>query len=94
MAYIACEDIDFVWSEKNLIVFRQMWKEGLCIVDIAKAFRRDTDDVALLVMDQKRKGHITERPGGAWGRRMPDAEAERWRNLSTGCESGEGEERN
>lgn len=93
MAYIACEDMDFVWADQDLEVFRKMWREGLCITDIARAFDRDPDDIGLLVMDQKRKGYIKDRPGGAWGRRMPDERAKGGRHLSTGRKSRKGKER-
>lgn len=65
--YIALEDMDFVWDEKDVATVDQMWSEGVSIWDIGKSFGRDPDEVALLIIDRKRKGFIGERPGGAWG---------------------------
>ncbi|EHQ63643.1 hypothetical protein PDENDC454_04229 [Paenibacillus dendritiformis C454] len=93
MAYIACDDMDFMWEQRDLEVFRQMWKEGFCVTDIARAFGRDVDEIGILVMDQKRKREIKDRPGGAWGRRMPDERAKGGRHLSTGRKSRKGKER-
>jgi len=69
--YVACEDLDFVWDERDVIQVDRMWEEGFSIDDIAKAFDRDTDEIALLVIDRARKGYIQPRKGGIRGRRMP-----------------------
>ncbi|MFB6364503.1 hypothetical protein ACFCP7_10615 [Paenibacillus elgii] len=68
--YIACNDLDFDWRESEVASFEQAWNDGLSIKEIAKAFNRDPDEVAILAMDRCRCGAISERPGGAWGRRM------------------------
>lgn len=67
--YVCLESMDFVWDERDVLEFDRMWSEGLCIFDIARAFQRDPDEVAILVMDRARKGFIQERPGGWMGRR-------------------------
>ncbi|WP_051620975.1 hypothetical protein [Paenibacillus sp. UNC451MF] len=69
--YVCLEDLDFVWDEKNISTASQMWNEGLSVWDMARSFERDIDEVTLLIMDLKRRGRIQDRPGGAWGRRMP-----------------------
>jgi len=71
LIYIACEEMDFTWDERDAVEFDRMWEEGLCIKDIARAFDRDVDEVAILVIDRKRKGKIHDRPGGVLGKRMP-----------------------
>ncbi|MEW9702852.1 helix-turn-helix domain containing protein [Paenibacillus sp. SI8] len=69
--YIACEEMNMIWDDPDVLAFESMWKEGLSIDDIAKSFGRDIDEVALLVMDRARKGYIGKRPNGAYGRRTP-----------------------
>lgn len=70
--YIACEDINMIWNERDVIAFDSMWREGLSIEDISRSFGRDTDEIALLVMDRARRGLISVRPNGVYGRRMPE----------------------
>lgn len=67
--YIALEDLDFSWDEADIPQVRYMWKKGLSIWDIARAFDRDPDEVAILIMDLIRKSQIRPRPRGAYGRR-------------------------
>lgn len=67
--YIALEDMDFTWNEDEVLEFDRMWNEGLSLYDIARAFDRDPDEVALLVMDRVRSGYIRKRKNGIWGRR-------------------------
>jgi hypothetical protein len=63
--------MNFVWDEREVLEFDHMWNEGLSIPDIARAFGRDPDEVAVLTIDRARRGHISKRAGGALGRRMP-----------------------
>jgi hypothetical protein len=49
-----------------------MWNAGDCVTKIATEFKRDVDEVALFIIDQKRKGRIKDRPGGAYGRGISD----------------------
>lgn len=67
--YVALEDMDFTWDEDEVSEFDRMWDEGLSVYDIARAFDRDPDEVALLVMDRVRAGMIEKRKNGIWGRR-------------------------
>ncbi|MDQ0876784.1 hypothetical protein QFZ77_005443 [Paenibacillus sp. V4I3] len=69
--YIACEDVNMIWDERDVLAFDSMWNEGLSIEDIAKSFDRDADEIALLIMDRARRGLIKNRPNGVFGRRMP-----------------------
>lgn len=72
--YLALEGLDFVWSLAEVSEFRQMWRKGFSIYEIAEYFQReDVDEVALLVMCQMRKGRIRQRKGGLFG----------WVNTST-----------
>jgi len=70
--YIACDELNLDWKEQDVTAFDSMWNEGLSLMDIAVAFGRDADEVALLVIDRARKGAIHRRPNGLFGRRMPE----------------------
>lgn len=59
--------IKWIWSESELIRFRDMWNEGVKIHDIAKEFRVNKKTIALLVMDQADEGMIEQRKGGLFG---------------------------
>ncbi|NDI33623.1 hypothetical protein [Chengkuizengella sediminis] len=52
------------------VEFDNMWKQGFCITDIARAFKRKPDDVAILVIDRSKKQKIQPRFGGMYGNRM------------------------
>lgn len=65
--YIACEEINFIWQERDVIEFREMWRKGCSIHHIAEYFQRGTDEVMILAMDQSRQRNIKSRPGGIWG---------------------------
>lgn len=67
--YIALEDLDFIWSRKEVRQFDCMWEQGLGVHDIAKVLGRDPDEVFILAMDRVRKGAISKRPGGIYGMR-------------------------
>lgn len=72
MIYIACEELNFIWRPEDVITVDRMWQEGMDIRDIAKAFDRDVDEVAILIMDRVRLGRLGPRKNGVFGRRMPD----------------------
>lgn len=65
--YIACEEINFLWKERDVIEFREMWRKGYSIHQMAEYFQRGTDEVMILAMDQSRHRYIKSRPGGIWG---------------------------
>ncbi|HFJ9356112.1 TPA: helix-turn-helix domain containing protein [Bacillus cereus] len=62
--YIALEEANFIWDERDVIRFREMWKQGMSLPKMAKALRRHQAEVALLVIDQADQGVITNRPIG------------------------------
>jgi hypothetical protein len=65
--YIALETLDFTWdfAEKDKAI--DLYNQGVHYADIATHFRRDGDEVALLLMDLLRKGKIKRREGGCYG---------------------------
>ena len=64
--YIACEDIEFKWNIHQVREFDQLWRRGIkagrasseLIKDLAKFFKRSTEEVAILVIDRGMKGRI------------------------------------
>ncbi len=66
-AYVACENLDFTWSKDDVAALRELWREGHAVPDMAKYFKRKEEEVALLVIDQSRKGFIKQRRGGLLG---------------------------
>lgn len=68
MIYIACEDMEFVWREQDVAEVERMWHEGYDIRFIAKAVRRNIDEVVLLIMDRARQGLLMPRPTGVFGK--------------------------
>lgn len=65
--YVALEDIDFIWSEKEVKKFRMMWDSDFPVEKIAERLKRSIDDVAMLVYDQALRRKIKPRDGGLMG---------------------------
>ena len=65
--HIACEDMDFVWKDHQVVLFEEMWNRGMHIKDIAKLLRREVDEVFVLALDRARAGAIKKREGGIFG---------------------------
>jgi hypothetical protein len=65
--YLALEELDFTWDEREIIQFETLWREGISLWDIAKSFGRDPDEVLILAVDRGRRGTIHKRAGGVFG---------------------------
>lgn len=68
MLYIACEDMDFIWREQDVAEVERLWREGYDIRFIAKAVRRNIDEVVILIMDRARQGLLSQRQTGVFGK--------------------------
>ncbi|WP_395893982.1 hypothetical protein ACH2FV_13120 [Bacillus safensis subsp. safensis] len=66
--YYACPHSDFIWDEKDIILFRQMWQDHEPIRHIANRLARNVDDILLLIIDQAELGKIEPRKGGIFGK--------------------------
>jgi len=64
---IILEDLDFSWFPQEISIVKKMWEQGLHIADIAKAVKRDQDEVTLLIMHLARQGKIKLRKSGVLG---------------------------
>ncbi|WP_141484238.1 helix-turn-helix domain-containing protein [Bacillus thuringiensis] len=62
--YIALEELDLVFDEREVIRLQGMWKEGKGILEIAKELGRHQLEIAALIMDQADKNKIKSRPMG------------------------------
>lgn len=62
--HIALEDVDFVWDADKVTKFRELWNQGASIYELEEELGRDQDDIAMLIMDQSRRGKIERRPMG------------------------------
>ena len=65
--YIACEDMDFTWDERQVYAVAEMYRKGATVYEIAAdpGIDRDPDEVAILIMDLARQGVIEP---SDWGR--------------------------
>ncbi|TFW48012.1 hypothetical protein [Bacillus sp. 005/A4HT-01/001] len=66
--YYACPSSDFIWDEKDIILFREMWQNHEPIRHIANRLARNVDEILLLIIDQAELGKIEPRKGGALGK--------------------------
>lgn len=64
---IILESLDFSWTDADMQTFREMWRAGVSLIEIAEKLNRPTDEVALLVLHEAREGTIQPRAGGLWG---------------------------
>lgn len=65
--YLALEELDFTWDEREVVQFESLWREGISLWDIAESFGRDPDEVLILAIDRGRRGTIHKRAGGVFG---------------------------
>ncbi|ANU28438.1 hypothetical protein [Planococcus versutus] len=54
-------DLDLVFSEEELEVFRDQWKKNVSVTEIAETMKRKISEVALLVFDHAERGLIKKR---------------------------------
>lgn len=62
--YLALEELDFVWSTKQVEEFDNLWSEGMSLKNISLYFNRDIDELAILLIDRARKGKAKQRRYG------------------------------
>lgn len=49
--YISCENMDLVFTKKEIIHFQKYWFKGVSLKKIAETLERDIDECALLLID-------------------------------------------
>lgn len=57
-------DINWVFTERETDVFRDMWKRRKSIEDIAKKLKRPPLEIGLLIIEQAELGNIGQRKRG------------------------------
>lgn len=67
MTYIALEELNFLWKEKEVERFRELWKQGLPLKEIARQLKRTTEETFILALDQAKLGNVGKRRYGVWG---------------------------
>lgn len=65
--YIACEQMNFIWSLPDVWAIDDMWRKGVSLVEMAQKIDRDPDEVFILLMDRIRTNKLHARPGGMFG---------------------------
>lgn len=69
--YIALESVNFLWCEKEVEEFVEMWNKGFSLEEIADYFQRPAIEVLLLFLDQSEKGKVGARKGSIFGYELP-----------------------
>lgn len=62
--YVACEEMDFIWTGDQVEDFKRLWRDGIDIASISEILARDPDEVALLIISLARSNTITPREDG------------------------------
>ncbi|MBE7099455.1 helix-turn-helix domain containing protein [Bacillus cereus] len=62
--HVVLEEANFLWDERDIVYFREMWQEGISFVNICKKLRRHQIEVMLLILDQADLCKIEKRHEG------------------------------
>ncbi|MFD0768842.1 sugar ABC transporter substrate-binding protein [Bacillus sp. CGMCC 1.60114] len=62
--HVALEQVNFLWDERDVIRFREMWNSDISILAISKILKRKQIEVAVLILDQIDKYKIQGRAIG------------------------------
>lgn len=60
-------ELNLVFTESELIDFREMWKADISLENMAKRMKRQPSELALLVFDHAERGIIQHRQKGIYG---------------------------
>ncbi|PFW87225.1 sugar ABC transporter substrate-binding protein [Bacillus pseudomycoides] len=50
--HVALEEVNFLWDERQVILFREMWNSGVSLAEMVKRLKRKQVEVAVLILDQ------------------------------------------
>ncbi|PGM23372.1 sugar ABC transporter substrate-binding protein, partial [Bacillus thuringiensis] len=50
--YIALEEVNFIWNEDDIKLFKDLWMKQLGIEEIANKLRRHQIEIATLILDE------------------------------------------
>ncbi len=65
--HIACDGLNFEWTDTQIEEFIYLWQEGTTLIDLSKYFRRKQEEILLLALDQAMLEEIEPRQGGLIG---------------------------
>ena len=65
--YLACEDMNFMWTRQQVKDFRILWDEGRNIDELARYFGRPQEEILIIALDLGMKNRIKPRKGGLLG---------------------------
>lgn len=51
-------DAKFIWQQREIDLFRELWEQKLTIREIAERMKEDPDNILLLAIDQAQKNKI------------------------------------
>ncbi|MDF9629226.1 sugar ABC transporter substrate-binding protein [Bacillus cereus] len=61
---VALEEVDFLWDQREVFQFRDLWNSNHTLLEISKKFKRKQIEVAALILDQVDKFKISKRKMG------------------------------
>ncbi|XKK29816.1 helix-turn-helix domain containing protein [Bacillus sp. AC79A.1] len=61
---IALEEVNFLWDQREVFQFRELWNSNYTLLEISKRFKRKQIEVAALILDQVDKFKIRKRKMG------------------------------
>ncbi|MEK4025806.1 helix-turn-helix domain containing protein [Sporosarcina sp. FSL W7-1283] len=61
-------DVQWYWDGNQIIRFRELWREGASVEEIAEELGSNSISIALLVMDQAEESNIRPRRLGLFGK--------------------------
>ncbi|MDF2800828.1 MAG: hypothetical protein K0S61_731 [Anaerocolumna sp.] len=67
MRKVILEDLDFTWEPKDIEKAKLLWREGLSLEAMSRAFKREPTEVFMLLVHLNRKDSIKPRKGYIWG---------------------------
>lgn len=65
--YVACQDLDFLWTKSQLKEFESHWNEGRKLDEMSRYFQRSPEELLILALDRALIGRIKPRKGGLIG---------------------------
>ncbi|HHK5535841.1 TPA: sugar ABC transporter substrate-binding protein [Bacillus mobilis] len=62
--HVALEEVNFLWDQREVFQFRELWNSNYTLLEISKRFKRKQIEVAALILDQVDKFKIHKRRMG------------------------------
>ncbi len=66
-SYIACENLEFLWTKEEVNDFKRQWRHGASLQELSQYFNRTQEEVLILALDLGMKKRIHPRRGGLIG---------------------------